>query len=309
MNWQRRLGLWTLGSIPDAPAPLVQVLEARGAVLEWPVDAPVDQPPAITVTDPAEADWLWQLIGEPAHVALLTGPAGDDPIAVSVAWQHPLIVLLRKAAHGLWLRTWWPTSPRDGIAALPAGELDAELAEVVAEVDDIVDDELLPRLTPQPVATRADYALAASGRAPAPADRVIASGTAAMAWQGVPGGVIDAGEQPVRWTVDAAPRVVVRIMVHTTNEPGPLLAGLAVSVRLPPGEAVSTVLDAAGTAEVELPISAAEAWAADWDSLQVVVGTEVAEEAGMRARVRDLARGRRTIIDAISYRAEADDDY
>ncbi|MGJ3508388.1 hypothetical protein [Enemella sp. A6] len=309
MMWQRQQGLWTLGAELDLPAPWLQVLEARGAILTWPLDAPADQPPVITVTDPDEADWLWQLIGEPGQVGLLLATSGQDAGQVDIDWQPEVLTALRKAAHGLWLRTWWPTSPQDGIAGLARDEVDRELAEVLAEVEGIVDDEVLPELVTAPVTTRADYALAASGQQTPRPEQVIASGAAPVAWQGVPSGVLDATEHPVLWSVDARPEVVVHVSVRMLGGGASLVAGLPVLVQLPPAELVAGALDELGTARIELPITAAEAWSADWTGLRVVVGAEVAEDPELRARVREFARHRRTVTDAISYAAEADDDY
>ncbi|MDO5677670.1 MAG: hypothetical protein Q4G35_09230 [Propionibacteriaceae bacterium] len=301
MTWHRRDGLWSLGSPVAAAAPLVHVLEARGAILEWPLDAPPDAPPHLSVTDAAEADWLWQLVGEPAHVALLTETDAEP------AWNAALVVALRKVAHGLWLHTWWPTSPRDGVAPLERAAWAAEMARAVEEVADILDEEQLPDLAVVPTSTRAEFALAASGRGAGVDGTSIAEGRSPVAWQGLPHGVVDATEYPVAWVVDAAPEPELTVSVSAVGKPS-ALEGLAVLAALAPWTAEGA-LDAAGRAVLPLPITAAEAWAADWAQLRVIVGVPVDEPSEVRDAARGFAQQRRATVDALSFEAEADDDF
>ncbi|WP_101906048.1 hypothetical protein, partial [Mycolicibacterium setense] len=135
-------GLWSTGTLVDG-APLVAVLEVSGAVLSWVVDG--DAAPTITFTDPERADWLWQVLGEAGHVAVLEALRHHEP-------GQPLDVpgvgllpgstdTLRRLAIGHWLRRWWPASDRDGIAALDRAVLDAEVALLTQAADDYFTDD------------------------------------------------------------------------------------------------------------------------------------------------------------------------
>lgn len=136
-------GLWCTGRAPES-IPLVAVLELSGAVLSWVVDAPAG-PPEITFTDPAAADWLWQLVGESGHVELLA--ALHDRTETGTAELPGVTVLpgsadrLRRLAIGHWLRRWWPASDRDGIAALDPALLDAEIALLTVAAQDFFSDD------------------------------------------------------------------------------------------------------------------------------------------------------------------------
>lgn len=302
MMWQQRDGLWVLGDPVDAAPPEIQAVEALGALLEWPLGADVDAVPVITVLDAEEADWLWQLIGEPAHVALL----GDGDYAPE--WDLALVRRLRKLAHGLWLRDWWPTSLHDGIPALSRHALALEMAELVAELEGVVDDERFAPVEAAHLTARADYALAASGRLPEDvAEDGIATGRATVAWQGVPAGVVDATEYPVAWGVDAAPDPVLHVVVLTVAAPSSA-AGLAVRVEHPTFDAVSGALDEDATSALALPLTPPQAWTTDWETLDVSVGVPVSEPAELRQRIRRFARGRLASRDELTYVAEVVDD-
>lgn len=139
-------GLWSTGPLLDR-APLVAVLEVGGAVLSWVVDGGVGEPPSITFTDPAGADWLWRVLGEPGHVAVLdalrhreSGQPLDLPGVELLAGSTDV---LRRLAIGHWLRRWWPASDRDGIAALERPVLDAELALLTVAADEFFTDDTL----------------------------------------------------------------------------------------------------------------------------------------------------------------------
>lgn len=138
-------GLWSTHA-PQAPTPAVAVLEVSGAVLSWPIDA---QPGAmvLTFTDVERADWLWRLVGESGHGAIaaaLNGrqPADGQPIDVTgVELLASAVNQLRRLALGHWMRRWWPASHRDGIAALGAALLDAEVAVLTAAAQDFFADD------------------------------------------------------------------------------------------------------------------------------------------------------------------------
>ncbi|MUL45147.1 hypothetical protein FZI85_06120 [Mycobacterium sp. CBMA293] len=128
-------GLWALGPEVREP-PEVAVLEVSGAVLAWTVHDPA-QPVRITFTDLAAADWLWRVLGEAGHVAVVAAvEAGRDVDLVDLVPQPEALAALRRLAIGHWLRRWWPTSARDGIIALDPALLDAEVALRTAALED-----------------------------------------------------------------------------------------------------------------------------------------------------------------------------
>jgi hypothetical protein len=138
-------GLWSTGPMV-APAPAVAVLELSGAVVAWTVDDP-SAGARITFTDVLAAEWLWRVVGEAGHVAVLAALADRTPEAgqiVDVAGVEPLpdaLGPLRRLAVGHWLRRWWPASSRDGIVALDSAVLDGEIALLTAAAQDYFDDE------------------------------------------------------------------------------------------------------------------------------------------------------------------------
>ncbi|OBC05836.1 hypothetical protein A5784_10680 [Mycobacterium sp. 852013-50091_SCH5140682] len=140
-------GLWSSGTLTE-PAPLVAVLEVSGAVLSWVVDDGAAAP-VITFTDHLRADWLWRVVGEDGHVAVveaLRDAAGGTAQAVDlpgVAVLPGSTDALRRLAFGHWLRRWWPASDRDGIAALDRAVLDAELAVSTVAAEDFLTDDTL----------------------------------------------------------------------------------------------------------------------------------------------------------------------
>jgi hypothetical protein len=140
-------GLWSTGRLTE-PAPLVAVLEVSGAVLSWVVDGG-DDAPVITFTDHVRADWLWRIVGEQGHVAVVEAlhDIGDSPTQTvelpGVAVLPGSANVLRRLAFGHWLRRWWPASERDGIAALDPAVLDAELAALTVAAEDYFTDDTL----------------------------------------------------------------------------------------------------------------------------------------------------------------------
>jgi hypothetical protein len=148
-------GLWSTGRLTE-PAPLVAVLEVSGALLSWVVDDGVvgragasSDPPIITFTDHLRADWLWRVVGEQGHVAVVEalrdiGDSAAQPVELpGVAVRPGSVDMLRRLAFGHWLRRWWPASERDGIAALDRAVLDAELAVLTVAAEDYFTDDTL----------------------------------------------------------------------------------------------------------------------------------------------------------------------
>jgi hypothetical protein len=136
-------GLWSTGQQAAHPQ-LTAVLEVSGAVLSWTVDDP-STAAQITFTDPARADWLWQVLGAPGHTALaaaLDGRTLDEAVEITGVDVLPgSLDHLRRLALGHWLRRWWPASQRDGIAALDGALLDAEIAVLTAGAQDFFTDD------------------------------------------------------------------------------------------------------------------------------------------------------------------------
>ena len=136
-------GLWSTGQQAAHPQ-LTAVLEVSGAVLSWTVDDP-STAARITFTDPARADWLWQVLGASGHSALaaaLDGSTVDEAVELTGVDVLPgSLDRLRRLALGHWLRRWWPVSRRDGIAALDGALLDAEIAVLTAGVQDFFTDD------------------------------------------------------------------------------------------------------------------------------------------------------------------------
>ncbi len=155
-------GLWN--SEPTAAAtPLTAVLEVTGAVLSWVVDEPPgDTAIGIAFTDVTRADWLWRLVGEAGHVAIVSAvdeqPRGLDLAGVDVA--PGAVAPLRRLAVGHWLRRWWPASGRDAIPVLDHALLDAEIALLTARAqsyfaDDTFDSDVAGLLAPHGLALTA----------------------------------------------------------------------------------------------------------------------------------------------------------
>ncbi len=138
-------GLWSTGPLV-APTPLVAVLEVSGAVLSWTVDEETGAA-AITFTDLSRADWLWRVLGESGHSAVAAAVGGRQPDGAQTIELSGVGLLpgpvdqLRRLALGHWLRRWWPASHRDGIAALDAAVLDAEIAVLTAAAQDFFADD------------------------------------------------------------------------------------------------------------------------------------------------------------------------
>ena len=136
-------GLWSTVR-QSAHSQLTAVLEVSGAVLSWTVDDP-SAAAQITFTDPARAEWLWRVLGEPGHSALAAALEGRTPgealELTGVEVRPGSLDRLRRLALGHWLRRWWPVSQRDGMAALDGALLDAEIAVLTAAVEDFFSDD------------------------------------------------------------------------------------------------------------------------------------------------------------------------
>jgi hypothetical protein len=138
-------GLWSTGPLV-APTPLVAVLEVSGAVLSWRID---EEPgaAAITFTDLARADWLWRVLGESGHSAVAAAVDGRPPGDAQTIDVNGVGVLpgsvdqLRRLALAHWMRRWWPASHRDGIVALDAALVDAEIALLTSAAQDFFADD------------------------------------------------------------------------------------------------------------------------------------------------------------------------
>jgi len=224
-----------------------------------------------------------------------------------------------------------------GLLAPHAGELrmllllgDARIADLVRRCVDLAEefgvdapgwlelaDTLADGAAGTPVsARRDDYALAAGrGGGPEPAE-MIARGVASLPWAGVPGGVFDAADGTVDWTIaveKAGPVALVRTVVIGPGSP----AGIPITLRHNSFQATGT-LDENGRAALPLvggdarPVTAREAWDADWSGTAVTVGVEVEEASQVRDRVRQFARERLTTPRPDAYLAEilaAESDY
>jgi hypothetical protein len=138
-------GLWSAGPTVAA-APVVAVLELNGAVLAWTVDDPSGAA-RITFTDVPAAEWLWRVVGEAGHVAVLAalgdGVADDGRVVdvTGVETSPDALAPLRRLAIGHWLRRWWPASARDGIVALDSAVLDGEIALLTTAAQDYFAEE------------------------------------------------------------------------------------------------------------------------------------------------------------------------
>ncbi len=154
-------GLWSTGPTRAAP-PLVAVLEVSGAVLSWIVDEPPGAGAAeMTFTDLSRADWLWRVVGESGHVALVSAvdgaaPTTPAPRSIDLAGVDVApgsVDALRRLAVGHWLRRWWPASRQDGIPGLNRALLDVEVALLTVAAqgyfsDDTFDSDVAELLSP-----------------------------------------------------------------------------------------------------------------------------------------------------------------
>lgn len=152
-------GLWSTGPVETAaPTPLAALLEVSGAVLSWTLDDPDDAAPHIAFTDVSRADWLWRVLGEAGHVAVVSAVDGavGRPHSIELTGVELVpgsVAPLRRLATGQWLRRWWPASRQDGIAGLDRALLDVEVALLTAGAqsffpDDTLDSDVAQLLAP-----------------------------------------------------------------------------------------------------------------------------------------------------------------
>lgn len=155
-------GLWSAGSGPQpAEAALLAVLEVSGAVLNFPIDEPSESV-QFAFTDLSRADWLWRVLGEAGHAALVTAASETDAHSIDVAGVEIMpgsLEPLRRLAIGHWLRRWWPASLRDGIAGLDRALLDAEVALLTAGAQGFFTDDTLDSDVGELLAPHADALL------------------------------------------------------------------------------------------------------------------------------------------------------
>jgi len=339
-------GLWALGSEVAAP-PEVAVLEVSGAVLAWTIHDPA-QAVRITFTDLSAADWLWRLVGEAGHVAVLAAAETADVLLL----PEPLAAL-RRLAVGHWLRRWWPASARDGIVPLDAAVLDAEVALSTAALqdyftEDTLDSDIAGLLAPhrQALAStaasgdprilglarscvdladeaglgdwsevlaaqgspRQDDYALAAGQPGAVGDGAIADGVASVSWTAVPPRTFDAAEHTIDWSVWARDGAVVADIRVATIGPAD-----GIPVRLDSGSiGGGGTLDIDGNATVPLSATENQAWGHDWTDTAVTVGAGTGETAAVRDRVRRYVRARLAAPGADAFLAEilaAEADY
>ncbi|GAB1814431.1 hypothetical protein [Mycobacterium sp. MUNTM1] len=158
-------GLWSTGAVVTAAAtPLAALLEVSGAVLSWTLDDPDDAAPHITFTDVSRADWLWRVLGEAGHVAVVSAVDGavGRPHSIELTGVDLVpgsVAPLRRLATGHWLRRWWPAGRQDGIAGLDRALLDVEVALLTAGAqsffpDDTLDSDVAQLLAPHAAALK-----------------------------------------------------------------------------------------------------------------------------------------------------------
>ncbi|OBK20643.1 hypothetical protein A5634_12255 [Mycobacterium asiaticum] len=161
MKLSAESGLWTLGpaATHEQPTPLLAVLEVSGAVLSWIVDDPAGvDAPQITFTDPNRADWLWRVVGQSGHIALIAATTtSDEPDLTELDITPGSMAALRRLALGHWLRRWWPASQRDGTPGLDRALLDVEVALLTHGAqsyftDDTLDSDVTDLLAPHAAA-------------------------------------------------------------------------------------------------------------------------------------------------------------
>lgn len=157
-------GLWSTGPTA-APDPLTAVIELAGAVLSWTIDdahPDTNSVARLSITDITCVDWLWRVVGETGHAAIVaalatdTVPMGERDVP-EVGFIAGALDPLWRLALGHWLRRWWPASQRDGIAELDGALLDGELALLTAAAEDYfgdgtLDSEFTALLRPHTVA-------------------------------------------------------------------------------------------------------------------------------------------------------------
>lgn len=305
MRFELRNGLWTLGEPVVGPPPMTLAVEAVGAVLEWPLGAAPGAAPTITLLDVGEADWLWRLVGEDTHARLLGAVAAATPIDLETTFDDDLRLALHRLGHALWARAWWPASRVDGLPDLPDSLLLDDIVALCEVLVPILGDVLPDDQPAAPTLPRhTEFALAASGDTAEAHAEPLASGTAPLSWQGVPAGVFDATEYPVRWSVEAHSDVELAVRVTLADPARRSAQGIAVAAEVPGLPPATGHLDERGQKVLTLPMAPRDAWTQDWDALDVRVGVGTPEPRSMRDAIRAHARSRLATQDALSLAAE-----
>jgi hypothetical protein len=261
----RTVGGIRVGVRPPHPE-RTALLEARGAWLFWDVLDQQPHPAAEIFDARAAADWLWEMYGPDAAVAVL-----EDAAQVETAWESPVLDAARDLAHLRWAEAWWPASYAAGIPALPGGLLRAEIAWRASGTEHLLDDEeaveralsavdlgaleafegagalrsnladlaedygaeLVRRVAPHPE----DYALAAGGDHVE--GRALAFGSTPVDWGRVRQGRVDAAAE-ARWQLVQRSGdlvVVVEVPAAPGTDRGPLgarIGGAALDLRHDP---------------------------------------------------------------------------
>ncbi|MFC8046721.1 hypothetical protein [Nocardia sp. NPDC057353] len=283
--------------LDPAPGVGVLVLEVAGGHLTWDLfgDSLV---PAAVLDDPEIAqDWLWALYGEAAAVAVadrVEGPLDAEPADLAQAEAA------RRLAYAHWAARWWPASTLDGIAALDPGLLDAEIAELTAACDALVDGADAVAAEAVAVAARAeDYALAAGDGVRE--GMVLRRGSTGWAWHRCPPGVVDASEQALTWeSLRQGGAGVLRVEVVAAPRAVPVLVPAHLRPWVRVGE-LRAPLDAAADRWVT---TLAAADAGEPELFVPGVGSAQPDSAADRVRVRDFARARLSGTDSL-LRAES----
>ena len=294
-----------MGEPVAGPPPMTLAVEATGAVLQWPLGAAPGSAPTITFLDVGEADWLWRFVGEDTHTRILLAASSTTPIDIDPEFTTELRFDLHRLGHALWARAWWPASRIDGIPGLPEPLLAEDISALCDALEPILGD--VPPFDREAAPTspqHTEFALAASGGIAEEHAEPLASGTAPLSWQGVPAGVFDATERPVRWAVDAHAEVEVAVRVALAEPARRSARGIAVAAELPGLPVATGVLDERGQRLLTLPMAPRDAWTADWDVLDVRVGVGTPEPPSMREAIRAHARSRLATEDALSLAAE-----
>lgn len=228
------------------PPHLAAVVEARGALLVWRIDRDEALPDALIHDSAAALQWLPEIYGAGIADALASGDThAARPAAPGAAAERT-----RLLAHLAWCTAWWPAGL--AVPRLPAELLAAETAVLTAELEYLLDapdapDRALDAARGALVATgaadgalaaalrnlledygiepdesaaagaaQADWALAAGG-AGAGGGLTAATGTAEVAWAGVPAQTVAADGLATWSLVQRDGATVLRVAVPATG--------------------------------------------------------------------------------------------
>lgn len=341
-----RDGLAVLAPTAMPAAPLSLVVDAAGAVLEWPLLAPSNQLCQVTVLDVADASWLWLLVGEQAQISIITAMDVGTSAEIDLDISEHMLAGLRRIGYGHWLRRWWPNSLRLGIPELDAVLLDAELAVLAADYEQVLTPGTLDADPVQLLAEHTEADLMCLAQSDIDGHRRIGQQALALAHQAgllLKSGrnqrrpdyalaasgpklagtrAILSGVSTVCWQAvppgifDAAEKNLswsleanpaVTLQVSTALVPGADPSGIGFDVVVAGQRAASGVLDADGRALVPLELTAEQAWQLTPDSVTVTVGADIDEPATVRDAVREFATARLgSCQEADSFLAERD---